>query len=560
MGKISKSVHEVMAKQKQKLNLGCGLDYKQGWINIDAVAEVHPDLIHDLNQPLPFENGSVDEILAQDILEHFTKEDLESVVGEISRVLSTGGKLMVRVPNLDDIIERFSDDKEVRNEFLYGTTAQTGIFGAHKVGLTAQSIVALMLEHGLTVEKIDPQETNFWLEFRKEKTIKRLKSITFINQTLGMGGAESFLGDLLEQLSQRIEVNIFTTNKIWVNELKHRKLKAQSIPVVIDVIGNWKGLLKAVVLFPYALVVYTKLVFNNKSELILLSGFPEKVLVSLLSKIKNIPVVWIDFAPLQSIFIKFFRFPKLLYFLAKAIPIKVIVPTVSTKNLLISQAHISLAKMAVIACGRRIDRSKYQNIKKQKGLIVCVSRLEPGKGQDLLIQAMPLILKKNPQAKLVIVGEGDFATQLNKLIKTLKLENQVTLLGRVLDPLTIMAQAEVCVFPSVWQLEGFGLVTIEAMALGKTVVGFDRTPTNEIIHHQQNGLLAKNNDIKDLASQILVLLSDPKLANKLGKHAAQDFAQHYTIEAVAEQYLRELNKAFVWHHAAMILEKLGVTL
>ena len=268
-----------MAKQKQKLNLGCGLDYKHGWINIDAVAEVHPDLIHDLNKPLPFENESVSEILAQDILEHFTKEDVVRVVEEISRVLSINGKLMVRIPNIDDIIERFSSDKEVRNEFLYGTTSETGVFGAHKVGFTAQSIVALMLESGLMVERIEKQDTNFWMEFRKEKTTKRLKSITFINQTLGMGGAESFLSDLLEQLNKKVEVKIFTTNKVWIKQLREKSLNAQQIPVVIDIIGNWKGLIKAFVLFPYAMLVYSKIIVGLKSNLILLSGYPEKIII-----------------------------------------------------------------------------------------------------------------------------------------------------------------------------------------------------------------------------------------------------------------------------------------
>lgn len=549
MGEISTTVFKFMAKQKIKLNLGCGNDHREGFINIDAVKETDPDLLHDLLDPLPFLDETVSEILAQDILEHFIKEDLENLVAEIARVLKVGGKLFIRIPNIDDIIVRFENDKEVRNEFLYGTTKMTGIFGAHKVGMTANLIVGLMLEYGLDITKLEKQETNFWMEFEKVKTTPALKSITFINQTLGMGGAESFLTDLFLELNTKVKVKIYTTNKIWANQLKKQKLDATIIPVVIDIIGDWKGLVKAILLFPYALFIYFKIIFSTKSDLILLSGFPEKIMVSLLARLKNIPVVWIEFAPLVSVFVKFFQLPKFLYRLVKFVPEKVIVPTQSTKNLLIPQAQISLSKLEVLGCGRKIDPLEYAHIKIDPDLIVCVSRLEKGKGQDLLIEAMPKILKKIPTAKLKIVGEGDFSVELEKLINKYHLQKTVTLTGLVEDSLLEMAKASVCVFPSVWPLEGFGLVMIEAMALGKSVVGFDRTPTNEIIENNINGLLAKNGDISDLANQIIKAMMDCKLTMKIGKKAHSDYLSRYTIKAVADRYLIALNKGFINHLA-----------
>jgi len=56
-----------------KLHLGCGTKRKEGWINIDSVAALQPDLVHDISQPLPYDDLSADEILAEDILEHFDK-------------------------------------------------------------------------------------------------------------------------------------------------------------------------------------------------------------------------------------------------------------------------------------------------------------------------------------------------------------------------------------------------------------------------------------------------------------------------------------------------------
>ncbi len=56
-----------------KLHLGCGTKKLPGWINIDSVKDVHPDLAHDLRNPFPYPDFSVEEILAEDLLEHFDK-------------------------------------------------------------------------------------------------------------------------------------------------------------------------------------------------------------------------------------------------------------------------------------------------------------------------------------------------------------------------------------------------------------------------------------------------------------------------------------------------------
>jgi len=77
------------------LNLGCGNDIRENCINIDITQPA--DLIHDLNQPLPFKNNSVDVILASHILEHI--KELNSLKKEMVRVLKYMGSLEVIVPN-----------------------------------------------------------------------------------------------------------------------------------------------------------------------------------------------------------------------------------------------------------------------------------------------------------------------------------------------------------------------------------------------------------------------------------------------------------------------------
>lgn len=359
---------------------------------------------------------------------------------------------------------------------------------------------------------------------------------------MGMGGAESFLQDLLWAFGQEdIEVEVFTINKFWIKDLKKLNIKAFHIPIIIDIIGDWKGLVKAFFLFPLAIFRYFKIVKSVDSDVILVSGFFEKILVSWLGKFLDKKVVWIEFSPLQSIFEKFFGFPKLFYLSARKLAAKILVPTLSTKKKLIDEVGFEPSQIAVVGCGRKIDLGQVKAKKFPQPTLVCLSRLEPGKGQDILLQAMPRIIKSCPKIKLLIIGEGDFQSKLREIIEDLKLKDSVSMLGRVDEALSYLSGADVVVFPSVWELEGFGLVVTEAMALARPIAAFDRVPTNEIVDNNKNGLLAKVGDKQDLADKITELLDNKRLAQKLAIAGQKKFVANYQIQNVAKKYLKEIN-------------------
>lgn len=80
-----------------KLNLGCGKDYRKGYINIDNNKNFKTDKIFDLNQlPYPFEDDSVDEIIANEILEHL--DDVVKVMREIWRICKNNAIIKIKVP------------------------------------------------------------------------------------------------------------------------------------------------------------------------------------------------------------------------------------------------------------------------------------------------------------------------------------------------------------------------------------------------------------------------------------------------------------------------------
>jgi SAM-dependent methyltransferase len=80
----------------ERLNLGCGTDVREGWVNLDIAPLPGVDVVHDLSEPLPFADASFSEVLARDVLEHL---DWIPVLRELHRILRPGGRLSLSSPH-----------------------------------------------------------------------------------------------------------------------------------------------------------------------------------------------------------------------------------------------------------------------------------------------------------------------------------------------------------------------------------------------------------------------------------------------------------------------------
>jgi len=94
--------------ERKRLNLGCGDKKRKGCINIDIRGEVNPDVVCDCRDLSAFAANSVEEIIADDILEHFNWFNVRKILQEWIRVLQPGGFLIVKTPDIDKIFR----DKE----------------------------------------------------------------------------------------------------------------------------------------------------------------------------------------------------------------------------------------------------------------------------------------------------------------------------------------------------------------------------------------------------------------------------------------------------------------
>ncbi|SHL06253.1 glycosyltransferase [Rhodothermus profundi] len=178
-------------------------------------------------------------------------------------------------------------------------------------------------------------------------------------------------------------------------------------------------------------------------------------------------------------------------------------------------------------------------------LIGMVGRLQRWKGMHTLIQAMPHILERHPEAHAVIVGgrhelEPDYELFLRQLVAQLGLQERVLMVGFQRDVPLWMQAMDVVVHAS--DREPFGMVVVEAMALGKPVVAGAEGGPREIITEGVDGLLAPYEDATALARQVLRYLDDPTFACHVGE-AARRRARDFRPEVFVN---RMVNTLYLW--------------
>lgn len=379
-------------------------------------------------------------------------------------------------------------------------------------------------------------------------TSKKL-SLVILVQSLGMGGAEEWWRLLASTWHKSgIDVLFITTNKRLKKQVASQGVSTKKIPVVIDLVGNKKGLIKAILFFPFALGVYARYLSDAKknSSTIIMSGFSEKLLVGLLNWWFKVPVIWVEFASVEPLWKKHGGWLKKWY-LWVSVQVKLVITSsqASEKKLKKELGNTIGKKLVVIYCGvdteQAVKTSKeFEKIRQQNDefiSIVCVSRLQPGKGQDILIEAFNILIAKYLKCRLSIVGEGDFLPVLEKKVAQYSLQKSVLFTGYVTNVVSEVARADIVVFPSVWELEGFGMVTVEAMALAKPVVAFAVGPTVEHITHMHDGYLVSDVSAEGLAKGLAELVSNEKLRDTLGMNGRKTAQNNYSVVMKAKEYL-----------------------
>jgi len=162
-----------------------------------------------------------------------------------------------------------------------------------------------------------------------------------------------------------------------------------------------------------------------------------------------------------------------------------------------------------------------------------VAALVPHKGQRHLIDAAHLVVQKVPDARFVILGEGELREHLERLVREHHLEKHVLLPGFRTDVLGCIKGFDLFAMSSV--TEGLGTSLLDAMACRKAIVGTRTGGIPEVVEDQVNGLLVEPRDHHAMADAIIALLSDEPRRRAMGDSGFARVGERFTVERMVAQ-------------------------
>ena len=221
------------------------------------------------------------------------------------------------------------------------------------------------------------------------------------------------------------------------------------------------------------------------------------------------------------------------------------------RQMVVERYGVPLGKVESIPGGTDTDRFQpvmdKQAVRQRLGLpldrtlLLSIRRLAPRMGLDNLLRALPAVVARRPDALLLIGGKGPERAPLERLIAELGLEAHVRLLGFIPDDALAAhyQAADLFVLPTL-ALEGFGLVTVEALACGLPVVGTPVGATPEILEGLDKRLVAPGIAPDALAQAILGFLDGDWSADLTPERLHRFVAQHYTWD----QHIADTEKVY----------------
>lgn len=170
----------------------------------------------------------------------------------------------------------------------------------------------------------------------------------------------------------------------------------------------------------------------------------------------------------------------------------------------------------------------------ERPTILCLSRLVPRKGQDVLIRALPLIRRAIDDAVLVIAGGGPYAETLHELARTEGVADFVVFTGAVPahDLAAYHTIADVFAMPARTRakgldVEGLGIVYLEASATGVPVVAGNSGGAPETVRESVTGTVVDGTDVAAVAFVLIAILSDPRAAAEMGRQGRLFVEEHW---------------------------------
>ncbi|HZJ18098.1 MAG TPA: glycosyltransferase family 4 protein [Patescibacteria group bacterium] len=200
-----------------------------------------------------------------------------------------------------------------------------------------------------------------------------------------------------------------------------------------------------------------------------------------------------------------------------------------------------------ISVKERATARKLLKIHKNDKVIICLSRLEQGKGIDKLAMGFIEVARQIPEAKLFIVGDDEtnfIKPFLKELVEKNNLQNKLFILNGEYNIRKYHAVADVFCYPAL----GKGMAVMEAMAAALPVVGKRTFKKPFVVEHGISGFMTDETtfykiDPGRMAENLINLLNNPKLSKKMGKAARERIEQKFNLDKTVENVIESYNEA-----------------
>ena len=168
-------------------------------------------------------------------------------------------------------------------------------------------------------------------------------------------------------------------------------------------------------------------------------------------------------------------------------------------------------------------------------LLGTIANLFPRKGYEVMLRALPAIIRAVPTVQYVIVGsdENHYADRLRQLAQELKIAEQVHMVGFQDAVQPFLAALDLYVHPAL--MEGFGIAVVEAMAMGKAVVATTTGGLPEVVEQGETGLLVPPGDVEALAGTVIALLEDKVRREQMGHNGMVRVQERFSLAASVMQ-------------------------
>jgi glycosyltransferase involved in cell wall biosynthesis len=195
-----------------------------------------------------------------------------------------------------------------------------------------------------------------------------------------------------------------------------------------------------------------------------------------------------------------------------------------------------VADWRVVQIGNGLDLAGFvaAPAKTRRRVITTVANLRPGKGHEVLLKAAARLVRRFPDVRFQIVGDGSRRQELEREAAALRISAQVSFLGHRDDVPQVLAESDLFAFPSF--MEASPNAVIEAMAAGLPVVATKVGGIPEVIEHERNGLLVPPGDERALAAAMTRLIERPALASELAQAARRTIESRFSFDRMTDEF------------------------